>query len=285
MDARLNVASVCIHRGEEPVIGGKDGICNIFFAGCNLRCVFCQNHEISQPLRRNKSFENDARKILGEIAGILDSGVNSLGFVSPSHMVPQMMDIISGINRMGYKPVIVYNTNGYDKAETIKSLEGIVDVYLPDFKYVSTDLSLKYSGVKDYPEHALKALKEMYFQKGSSLLADENGKAESGLLIRHLVLPGHSEESKKVLMTIADELSTGVNVSLMSQYHPMHKAGMFENLGRSLYKSEYDEVVNYMHELGFRNGWVQDMDSDRNYLPDFSKENPFEPPNPPNGGL
>lgn len=285
MDARLNVASVCVHRGEEPVIGGADGICNIFFGGCNLRCVYCQNHEISQPCLESLTFGNDINEILSAIKSILLQGISSVGFVSPSHMVPQMIEIISGIHNMGYKPVIVYNTSSYDKAETIKSLDGVIDVYLPDFKYVSPELSLRYSGAKDYPDIAVKALKEMYFQKGSSLLKDQNGKAESGLLIRHLVLPGHAGESKKVLETIADELSTGVNISLMSQYHPMHKAGKYKELNRSLYKSEYDEVVNYMNDLGFRNGWVQEMDSNQNYLPDFSKENPFEPPNRPNGGL
>ncbi len=132
------------------------------------------------------------------------------------------------------------------------------------------------SGAGDYPEVALKAIKEMYFQMGSSLLTDEHGKAERGMLIRHLVLPGLAEESKKVLSIIAEELSTGVNISLMSQYHPMHKADQYPTLNRSLYKSEYDEVVNFMHELGFRNGWVQDMESYQNYLPDFSKDHPFE---------
>jgi putative pyruvate formate lyase activating enzyme len=275
LDAGLNIASVCVHRGEEPVIGGEDGICNVFFAGCNLRCVYCQNHEISQPCK-NELFENDISKVLNSITNILDSGINSVGFVSPSHMVPQMLEIISGIHSLGYRPVIIYNTNGYDKAATIKSLDGIVDVYLPDFKYVTPGLSLTYSGAKDYPEVALKALKEMYFQKGSSLLTGEKGKAENGILIRHLVLPGHADESKKVLNTIAEELSCGVNISLMSQYHPMHKAANHEEINRTLYKSEYDEVVKHMHELGFRNGWVQEMDSNQNYLPDFSKENPFE---------
>lgn len=275
MDAGLNIASICIHRGEEPVIGGKDGICNIFFAGCNLRCVYCQNHEISQPYKTGY-FENDINKTLADIAHILHSGINTVGFVSPSHMVPQMTEIISRLHSMGYRPVIVYNTNGYDKVETIKSLDGIVDVYLPDFKYVTPGLSLKFSCTKDYPEVALKALKEMYYQKGSSLLTGETGKAESGVLVRHLVLPGHALESKRVLDCIASEISTGINISLMSQYHPMHKASGYDHLNRSLYKSEYDEVVNYMHELGFRNGWVQEMESNLNYLPDFSKEHPFE---------
>lgn len=276
MDAGLNVASVCIHRGEEPVIGGKEGICNVFFAGCNLSCVYCQNHDISQPCGNPGIFEDDFENVVERISVILATGINSVGFVSPSHMVPQMKQIISGIFDRGYKPVIVYNTNSYDKPEAIKSLESLVDVYLPDFKYVTCGFARTLSGAGDYPVIALKALREMYYQMGSSLLTDENGKAERGMLIRHLVLPGHVDESKKVLEVIAQELSTGVNISLMSQYHPMHRAGKYSPLDRSLYKSEYDEVVSYMRQLGFRNGWLQDMDSYHNYLPDFSKENPFE---------
>lgn len=275
-DARLNIASVCIHRGEEPVIGGKDGICNIFFSGCNLRCIYCQNHEISQPCRNDGRFENSVEKVLKQISGILSQGINSVGFVSPSHMIPQMKQVISGLHSLGHRPVIVYNTNGYDKAETIRSLEGMVDIYLPDFKYVSFEPSLEFSGAENYPVVALKALKEMYYQMGSTLRTDENGKAERGILIRHLVLPGYVEESKKVLDTIAEELSTGVNISLMSQYHPAHLAIHNNMLGRSLYANEYEEVVKHMHKLGFRNGWIQGMESIRNYLPDFSKENPFE---------
>lgn len=214
--------------------------------------------------------------MLARITGILDSGITSLGFVSPSHMIPRMKAIICGLHDRGYKPVIVYNTNSYDKVETIKSLEGIVDVYLPDLKYTDPELSLKLSGAADYPRVAIKAMKEMYFQMGSTLHTDTEGRAERGMIIRHLVLPGYVNESKKVLDMIASELSTGISISLMSQYHPMHRASHFPPLDRSLYKSEYDDVVSYMIESGFRNGWVQEMESFENYLPDFSKENPFE---------
>jgi putative pyruvate formate lyase activating enzyme len=275
MDAGLNVASVCLHRGEEPVIGGKEGICNIFFAGCNLHCIYCQNHEISQPCS-DVIFENDLQSVLDSIARILDTGIKSVGFVSPSHMVPQMLQIIEGLHSRGLHPVIVYNTSGYDKAETIRSLNGIVDVYLPDFKYVSPDLSYELSGARNYPSVALKALKEMYWQKGSSLITDDDGRAINGMLVRHLVLPGKAGESKKVLQLLAEELSTGIHLSLMSQYHPAFRAGNHPWLNRPVYKAEYEEVVEEMHRLGFRNGWIQDMDSNRNYLPDFDKEHPFE---------
>jgi putative pyruvate formate lyase activating enzyme len=275
-DAGLNVASICIHKGEEPVISGPSGICNVFFSGCNLKCIFCQNHEISQPAINFKKNEQKISDIADTIQGILQKGVKSLGFVSPSHMTVQMKAIIEAIHERGLKPAIIYNTNGYDKVETLRSLQDIVNIYLPDFKYMTPGIASGYSRASHYPEVALKALKEMYWQKGSTLSLDEEGRAENGLLIRHLVLPGHVEESKKVLRTIAEELSTGVNISLMSQYHPAWKAVTRAPLDRTLYKEEYEEVVSEMNSLGFRNGWVQGMDSHLNYLPDFSKENPFE---------
>lgn len=276
MDAGLNIASVCIHKGEEPVISGKDGICNIFFAGCNLHCIYCQNHEISQPGKSYSNKETDLNEILNQISAILSKGITSIGFVSPSHMVHQVRAIIEGLNANGYKPVTVYNTNSFDKVETLKSLEGLIDVYLPDYKYVTPELAAELSDAADYPAVALKAIREMYYQKGSTLRTDDDGKAENGMLIRHLVLPGYAEESKKVLRSIAEEISTGVHISLMSQYHPVFHADNHPDLGRSLYKEEYESVAEEMERLGFRNGYVQEMESNLSYRPDFSKDNPFE---------
>jgi putative pyruvate formate lyase activating enzyme len=275
-DAGLNIASVCVHRGEEPVISGKDGICNIFFAGCNLNCLYCQNHEIS---RCSSIFRNNGmnlEEVLDQIVKILSEGIPAVGFVSPSHVVPQVKAIIRGLNSRGFKPITVYNTNGYDKLETIRSLSGMIDVYLPDYKYVTKIIASEYSDVLDYQETALISIKEMYHQKGSTLSIDENGRAENGLLIRHLVLPGHVEESKNVLVSIAEELSPGIHLSLMSQYHPTAQVRHHPVLNRPLYKTEYEAVVGVMESLGFRNGWIQDMESHQNYRPDFSKENPFE---------
>jgi putative pyruvate formate lyase activating enzyme len=276
MNAGLNVASICIHRGEEPVISGTEGICNVFFAGCNLHCIYCQNHEIS----RNSKLVDDSGQNLGtvleSITEILSGGISALGFVSPSHVVPQVKVIIKELNKRGLKPVTVYNTNSYDKVETIRSLSGLIDVYLPDYKYVTPELAKEYSDAPDYPEIALKAIKEMYYQKGSTLRTDEKGRAESGMLIRHLVLPGHADESKNILKSIAEEISPGVHLSLMSQYHPTYHVRNHPYLNRSLYKAEYESVVEAMQDMGFRNGWVQDMDSYQNYRPDFSREHPFE---------
>jgi len=276
MDAGFNIASICVHRGEEPVISGPDGICNIFFSGCNLHCIFCQNHEISRPdLGYNKTAMS-LDEVLDRVEEILKTGIKAVGFVSPSHVVPQVKAIIRGLNERGLMPITVYNTNSYDKPETIESLDGMIDVYLPDYKYASASISSEYSDAEDYPEVALKAIKKMYYQKGSTLPLDKEGRAENGMLIRHLVLPGQIEESKKVLRSIADDLSTGVHLSLMSQYNPTQFVKYHLRLSRTLYKEEYEMVAEAMENLGFRNGWIQDLESYRNYRPDFSKENPFE---------
>jgi putative pyruvate formate lyase activating enzyme len=276
MDAGLNIVSICIHRGEEPPISGENGICNIFFTGCNLHCIFCQNHEISRPESVTGKTTTKLDDVLDQIEVILSEGINSVGFVSPSHVVPQVKAIIKGLNMHGLNPVTVYNTNSYDKAETIRGLSEIIDVYLPDYKYFTPDLAAEYSDARDYPDVALKAIREMYYQKGSVLRLDVKGKAENGMLIRHLVLPGHTNESITVLNSIAEELSPGVHLSLMSQYHPISFVGNHPRLKRSLYKSEYEVVAEAMEEMGFRNGWIQDMESFQNYRPDFRKENPFE---------
>jgi putative pyruvate formate lyase activating enzyme len=275
-DAGLNISAICLHKGEEPSISGTNGICNIFFAGCNLQCIFCQNHQISHNGLESRNGLSDLNPVLDRIEEILSQGASSIGFVSPSHVVPQVKAIINGLKTRGLRPITVYNTNSYEKVETIRSLSGLIDVYLPDFKYVTPGIASALSDAVDYPAVALRALKEMYYQKGSVLRRDDNGIAENGMVIRHLVLPGHAEESKNVLRTVAEELSPGVHLSLMSQYHPVGRVKNHPVLNRSLYKEEYDSVVATMEELGFRNGWVQEMDSQLNYRPDFSRNQPFE---------
>ena len=275
-DAGLNIASICVHRGEEPPISGPNGICNIFFAACNLRCIYCQNHDISRPgtgARQKPLSLDNALDIIERI--LSNEDIRGVGFVSPSHVIPQVKAVMRGIKERGLDPIFVYNSNGYDKPGTLRSLEGSIDVYLPDYKYITQDISALYSDSCDYPEVALKALKEMYFQMGSSLHRNENGIAERGMLIRHLVLPGYADESKKLLRVIAEELSPGISISLMSQYHPTSQVKDHPIINRRLYNEEYLSVVKEMERLGFRNGWLQDPDSYNNYLPDFSKDDPF----------
>lgn len=275
-DAGMNIASICIHKGEEPPISGPYGICNIFFSGCNLGCVYCQNHEISR--RRPGSVMNalSYSEAISTIAGILDKGIRAVGFVSPSHVVPQVKALIRGLKKKEYKPVTVYNTNSYEKPETLREIADLIDVYLPDYKYEDSEAAISLSDASGYPEVALKALKEIYFQKGSRLVMNDEGVAERGMLIRHLVLPGQTAESKKVMQTIAEELSTGIHISLMSQYNPVTQVCDHPFLSRTLTSREYNEVAAELERLGFRNGWLQGMDSFNNYLPDFSRSHPFE---------
>jgi putative pyruvate formate lyase activating enzyme len=275
-DAGFNIASITLHSGEEPVISGQNGICNIFFSGCNMRCIYCQNYQISRACKSFESEYNSVDKIVDRIEEFMSEGVKSVGFVSPSHMLPQVITIIEAINQRKLEIIKVYNTNAYERPGNIRILEGLIDVYLPDFKYSDSVLAEEYSGAGNYPEVAAAVIKEMYRQKGSKLFISDDGYAESGMIIRHLVLPGSVQNSINVLRYIAEEISTNVHISLMSQYYPISKVKGHALLGRKISSEEYNEVVEEMYRLGFLNGYTQDFDSSENYQPDFSKANPFE---------
>lgn len=272
----LEIASVCIHKGEEPVITGDVGICNVFFSNCNMQCIYCQNRQISKNSGLSSFSRIALNEVVEEICNCLDRGCKAVGFVSPSHMVPQMLKIINALHEKGRFPILVYNSNGYDKVEVLKELEGIIDVYLPDFKYSDAKLAHELSETGDYVDFARLALREMYRQKGSPLHLDDSGQAVSGLIVRHLVLPGYIENSKKVLEFIAHELSPKLHVSLMSQFHPMPEVRHHPHLGRLLSVVEYDEILSEMDRLGLENGWVQELESSAHYLPDFNRSHPFE---------
>lgn len=275
-DANYGIASITLHRGEEPVLGGAHGLCNVFFAHCNLRCRFCQNHQISRNENRIKGADCTLEGIVDAIARLLDTGVRHLAFVSPSHMVVQMLTIIRAVQRRGYRPVIVYNSNGYDRVETLRQLEEVVDVYLPDCKYRDPTLAAQWSAAADYPEIAAYALAEMYRQKGKVLHLDHTGMAVRGLIVRHLVLPGAVDNSLAVLRFLAAELSPRITLSLMSQYRPIAAVADRPPLNRRLLPAEYDQVVAEMERLGFSEGWVQDFASADCYNPDFDRDSPFE---------
>lgn len=221
------------------------------------------------------NYQMGINEILESILNILDTGVESVGFVSPSHFIPQVKIIIAALQQTGRKPIIVFNTNGYDNISTIRQMEGLVDVYLPDFKYMDDLLAKSYSDSPKYSMFASKAILEMYRQKGSTLITNENGYAESGLIIRHLVIPGHVENSLSVLRFIANEISTNVHISLMSQYYPNIFVKNHPQLGRVLSEKEYSIVTNEMDKLGFTKGWIQELQSADFYQPDFLKSHPF----------
>jgi len=269
------ISSIVIHKGEEPPISGTKGICNVFFAHCNLQCVYCQNHQISNNKSDLQKHRTTLEKSVNQIIEILKTGVEAVGFVSPSHFVEQTINIIEELHKQKYYPTIVYNSNGYDNTESLKRLENYVDVYIPDLKYSDSGIAKKYSGAANYPQIAQEAIKEMYRQKGDTLFINKNGYAESGIIIRHLVLPNNTKNSINVLNFIAKEISTDIHISLMSQYYPTYNSSKYPEISRALTKQEYDEVVEETQKLGLNNGWIQELSSNDFYRPDFEKENPF----------
>ncbi len=275
-DNSFNIASICLHRGEEPVICGQNGICNIFFYSCNLQCVYCQNSQISSHKNKFSQKFQHIEQILNEIDICVKQGAKSVGFVSPSHLAEQVKLIIESLRENHFSLTTVYNSNAYDSVETLQKLENYIDVYLPDFKYMDSNLAKTYSQVLDYPEVAAKAIREMYRQKGSSLRLDDDGNIESGLIVRHLVLPNHIENSISVLKYLAEEISPLIYVSLMSQYYPTENVRNHSFLNRRITKEEYEKVISEMENLGIFRGWVQELESFSHYRPDFDKKHPFE---------
>jgi len=273
--AGLEVAAVCLHTGEEPVLGGAPGVCNVFFSGCNLRCIFCQNYQVSRG-GTAAARRMDAATVMKRIHALLNGGCDTLGLVSPSHVSSQVKALLTALNMAGLSPTVVHNGNGYDDPSVLKELAGKVDIYLPDMKYADGNLSLRLSGVKDYPDVAFAALEEMIRQVGRGLETDARGVARHGLIVRHLVLPGCLDNSISLLRKLADRVGTAIHLSLMAQYRPPAELDCPPPLNRRLCRAEYDTVVDEALRLGFTAGWFQDPDSADNHVPDFSSPNPFE---------
>lgn len=273
------VASICIHKGEEPPISGQRGICNIFFAHCNLQCVFCQNHDISRAeVANDKIFYKNLDEVADRVAEVLAESESMLGFVSPTHYALCIPELMDRIHQRGLFPTTVYNTNGYDDVETLRSIAPYIDIYLPDLKYMDSALAQRYSHAADYPQKAAAALTEMFRQKGSGLPCDD-GMAFRGMIIRHLVLPGCVENSLRCLDWIADNLSTSLHISLMSQYFPpqflLETPHAYPELTRTISAEEYRTVTQHFNELGFYKGWIQALEASENYHPDFSLKDAF----------
>jgi len=270
---RFAISAICRHFGEEPVLGGRFGVVNVFFAHCNLACVYCQNMEISNrllPLPPPMPVDEAARRI----QEMLEQGARAVGFVSPSHQIRATRAIIRALRARGVRAPIIYNSSGYDSVASLRALEGEIDIWLPDYKYADPDLARRLSSCPDYPETAMRALLEMRRQAGTMLELGDDGLAARGLIIRHLVLPGHIANSRSCLEAIAENISARVHVSLMAQYHP--RAGLDAPLNRALDPSEYAEITAHFYALGFSRGFVQELESHDSFLPDFSRgENAF----------
>lgn len=255
------IARAAPHFDEEPVISGEKGSGTVFFSGCALKCRFCQNALISHGGFGKEISIKRLTEIYHELA---DKGVHNINLVNPTHFARAVRESLKDFHRLP----VVWNTGGYERAETIKSMEGLINVYLPDLKYMDKYSGSRYSGAENYFEYAAPAIKEMLRQTGPAVI-DENGIMTRGTMVRHLILPGRIDESKRILTWIAQNLP-GAWVSLMAQYMPMGDVQGVDELGRQLTQEEYDEVCDHMYDLGLEDGFMQELESsDSKYIPAF----------------
>ncbi|HVQ56957.1 MAG TPA: radical SAM protein [Pyrinomonadaceae bacterium] len=275
------VSSYTAHFGEEPCLSGTHGAGNIFFGNCNLRCVYCQNYQISQTWKTQKKNEVTHERLAEMMLELQDRGCHNIGFVSPTHFAPQMARAILIAAENGLRLPIVYNTNAYDSVEVLELLDGIVDIYLPDLKYADSDAGFQYSKVRDYTLHARAAINEMHRQMGDELVFDESGLLKRGLMIRLLVLPNDIAGIEENLRWIRDELSPKTALSLMAQYYATNKAASnprYILLSRRISEGEWLHAVSLLEDLGMEEGFMQEYESASHYYrPDFDdSDKPFK---------
>lgn len=274
MKESIQIAWSGLHFGEEPAISGHRGSGTIFFCHCNLKCVFCQNWQISNGLVKSKNYS--VEEVVEMMLSLQKKGAHNINLVSPTVWTYFLKKIIPLAKKKGLTIPVIWNSNGYEEVSVLRQLGdfGAIDIYLPDYKYSFEDLGEKYSGIKNYPQHAQKAILEMQRQVGG-LEVDDKGVAKKGLIVRHLILPGLLENTKKCLEFIRS-ISDNICLSLMSQYNPTYQAGEFQEINRSLTQDEYDQVMQMVKDLDFKFGWIQEFESAVKCLnPDFNKENPF----------
>ncbi len=267
--AEIRAARAALHMWEEPCISAEDGSGTVFFSGCSVRCVFCQNHDIAVG-QHGKIITGE--RLSGIYLELQEKGANNINLVTPTHYVPQIIESIENARKMGLTLPIVYNTSGYEKAETLRMLDGIVDVYLPDFKYMSADLAEKYSNAPDYADCAKSALAEMVRQAGKPVF-DDRGVIQKGVIVRHLILPNCTEDSKRVVKYLYETYGDDIFISIMNQFTPLDHIADYPELQRKITQAEYDEVVDYAVDLGVENGFIQEGETaDESFIPSFDYE-------------
>ncbi|GFI60878.1 hypothetical protein IMSAG049_00027 [Clostridiales bacterium] len=257
MTSDIEAALASVHMLEEPPISGSNGSGTIFFTGCSLKCVFCQNHGISAENHGKRISVERLSEIMLERQAL---GVHNINLVTATHYVPSVIKAVEIAKGNGLTVPIVYNSGGYENLETIKMLEGMVDIYLPDIKYFSKELSEKYSNAADYFEYAVPAVSEMYRQTGGNIFG-EDGLLKKGVIIRHMPLPTHKEDSFKVLDSIKQNFGNEAYVSILNQYTPMYKASEHNEINRRLMSIEYTRIIDHFFEIGLKNGYMQKRES------------------------
>ncbi len=250
---KIKIAKAYLHVWEEPPITGKNGSGTIFFSNCNLRCLFCQNYYIGEE---GNGVEIDINQFANICLDLQEKGATNINLVTPTHYLPLIIDGLNLAKEKGLKIPIVYNTSGYEKKETIKLLDGIIDIYLPDFKYYSDEYAFKYSGCKDYFKYASESLREMVKQKPECVF-DKDGNMVSGVIVRHLLLPKREEDSKKILKYLYDNYKDKIYISIMNQYTPV-RVCKYDELNQKVDDQIYDEIIDYAWNLGIRNAFIQD---------------------------
>ena len=269
MDDTLVVARAALHMWEEECISGKEGSGAVFFAGCNLRCVFCQNRNISKN-GAGKTITVD--RLADIFCELQKKGANNINLVTPTHYTKQIMAALDIAKDKGLNIPVVYNRGGYESVDTIKELKGYVDIFLPDFKYVDKNISKRYSNCEDYFDVAKKGLAAMYEIVGNPQF-DERGMMKKGVIVRHLMLPGHVKDSKSVLKYLHETYGNNIYISIMSQYTPLVDKDKYKEIARKLYPAEYKRLVDYAIDIGIVNGFVQEGDvADESFIPEFDCE-------------
>jgi len=254
-----------LHFGEEPPITGENGSGTIFFSHCNLHCVFCQNYKISY---HNSGEEYSPQQLADIMIYLQNQKAHNINLVTPSHYTIQIITAIKIAKQNGLSIPIIWNSNGYELTSSIKLLEGLIDIYMPDFKFFDDDNVSKYTSSNNYSYYAKQAIIEMFRQVGH-LKINKQGIATKGLMIRHLIMPSNISSSDKILKWIADNIGHKTYISIMAQYYPTHKAFSFNEISRGINKNEYDNVITIVENLNFENGYIQDISSSSAYTPTF----------------
>lgn len=269
VSAEIRVARAALHYWEEPCISGKKGSGAVFFSGCSLHCVFCQNREISD----GKAGKVISKERLSDIFLELKAkGANNINLVTPGQYIPDIVWAVNDARSRGMKLPIVYNTSGYEDAKELKLLDGIVDVYLPDFKYMDSALSAKYSRAKDYPSVAKQALSEMVRQQPSVVIDDATGLIQKGVIVRQLLLPGHVNDAKAILKYLHDTYQNSIYISMMSQFTPIALKD-YPEINRTVTRREYERLIDYAIKIGITNAFIQEGDVAKDsFIPAFDCE-------------